>query len=539
MKWATKDQKMNLLQELVRIPSVSGSEAEKQFSHILADKLRGLSYFQEVEEHLNIHETGDGRSFVTALVKSKKETRKTVVLLSHFDVVEVECYGELEEHAFDIEKLTTLIYSKKDMLPDEVKSDLELGEWWFGRGVMDMKCGLAIHVSLIEQASKGEFEGNLLLLTVPDEEVNSVGMRAAVPALVALAEEHELEYELLINSEPMDLRTSGDRNHYLEMGSVGKALPAFFCYGKETHAKEPLNGLNGNYMASVVTCEMELEDSFSEPLESELTPPPTNLIQNDLLKEYSVTIPYRAVTMFNLFLVEKTVEEYVEPLLGVAKRSAKIIEQRHAGKVRRYGLSEGIAEVKVRVFQYEELYRYACETYTKERVDQLIEQEWKKADSFMEDRQLATMLVDVLALLCKDLAPMIVFFFAPPYYPSISSHKNSFLQDICTKLSDYTETTYGFSLLHQNYHSAMMDLSYVGSATMSKSNKILTKNMPLWEKGYTIPFEAMEKFSIPVLNLGPYGFDPHKWTERLELTYSFEVLPDLLTKCLHQVFQKS
>ena len=51
---------------------------------------------------------------------------------------------------------------------------------------MDMKAGLAVQFSMLERAMNGEFDGNLLLITVPDEEVNSQGMLEAVPVLKAL-----------------------------------------------------------------------------------------------------------------------------------------------------------------------------------------------------------------------------------------------------------------------------------------------------------------------------------------------------------------
>ncbi len=45
---------------------------------------------------------------------------------------------------------------------------------------MDMKMGLALHMHLIENAAAEDWPINLLLMTVPDEEVDSAGMRAAV-----------------------------------------------------------------------------------------------------------------------------------------------------------------------------------------------------------------------------------------------------------------------------------------------------------------------------------------------------------------------
>ena len=42
---------------------------------------------------------------------------------------------------------------------------------------MDMKAGLMLHLSLIELATVEQWDINLVLITVPDEEVNSSGMR--------------------------------------------------------------------------------------------------------------------------------------------------------------------------------------------------------------------------------------------------------------------------------------------------------------------------------------------------------------------------
>ena len=184
--------------------------------------------------------TGDGRYFVTALVKKSDRTKNTVILVSHFDVVDVQDYGVWKEDAFNPKKLTSMFYAHKDELPDHVREDIEQGEWLFGRGTMDMKCGLALQMAMIEQACEGRFDGNVLLLAVPDEEVNSVGMRAAIPRLLELAREHDLEYKTVLNSEPMFARHPGDQKKYIYTGSIGKVLPGFLCYGKETHVGEPL-----------------------------------------------------------------------------------------------------------------------------------------------------------------------------------------------------------------------------------------------------------------------------------------------------------
>ncbi|PGX41841.1 hypothetical protein COE67_11980, partial [Priestia megaterium] len=179
-KWQTKEQLTELLCDLVRIPSITGSQAEKIFPDFVVQQLSELSYFQQYPDHLQKNSTEDDRYFVTALVKKASDVKNTVILVSHFDVVDIKDYGRWKEDAFNPEKLTSMFYSHIDGLPIPVRQDMEQGNWLFGRGTMDMKCGLALHMAMIEQACEGKFDGNILLLTVPDEEVNSVGMRAAV-----------------------------------------------------------------------------------------------------------------------------------------------------------------------------------------------------------------------------------------------------------------------------------------------------------------------------------------------------------------------
>ncbi|MDF2680875.1 MAG: hypothetical protein K0R47_2065 [Brevibacillus sp.] len=536
-KWQTKEQLVNLLCNIVSIPSVTGSPAEKQLPGYVVEQLRSLPYYQARPDHVRANPTGDGRHFVTALVK-KEGVRDTIILVSHFDVVDVEDYGAWRTHAFDPQTLTPLFQANAADMPKEVQHDLNTGNWLFGRGTMDMKCGLTLHMSMIERACEGEFDGNILLLTVPDEEVNSVGMRAAVPALLALAEEFDLSYKTVLNSEPMFTRYPGDQNKYLYTGSIGKVLPGFLCYGKETHVGEPFAGLNGNYMASQLTCELELNTSFCEIVEGEASPPPTNLIQKDLKKEYSVQIPHRAVTLFNLFLLEKRMEDVVEPLLQSAKKVAEQIKRTYVRHATQFAENAPFAprELSINVLTYEQLHAYATNTYGEDRLIQL------QADVVAnrgekDDRDMTIELVDQLAILCKELSPMIILFFAPPFYPAVSSRNHPVIQRTAAEMEAYAREQHEVTLVNQNYFGGISDLSYVGLQFPAVSMQPLVANMPMWDQGYSIPLQELEAFDVPVMNLGPVGRDAHQWTERLDVDYAFDTLMDMLPRCIHSLLK--
>lgn len=536
-KWQTKEQLIDLLCNLVAIPSVTGTIAEVEFPKYVQQQLQSLSYFQQHPHHLRLYPTDDGREFVVAMVKSAKNVQKTVILVSHFDVVDVEDYGLWKESAFDAKRITQMFYEEKESLLTDIQNEMESSEWLFGRGTMDMKCGLAMHMSMIEQAAEGVFDGNLVLLTVPDEEVNSVGMRAAVLALLELAQTFQLEYKAVLNSESMFTRFPGDQNKYIYTGTIGKVLPGFLCYGDETHVGEPFLGLNANYMASQLTYELELNTDFCEVVEGEASPPPTNLIQKGLKKDYSVQIPHRAVTLFNLFVLEKKMDEIVHSLLETTQKVATDIKRNYEKHAKNYVQYEPYTPqtVDVRTITYQTLLEYAIEHHGLEQVNQIEQRVFNNRKQQKDERELTIELVDELAILCKELAPMIVLFFAPPYYPAICSRDHALIKQVTSEMVDYARNKFDISLQKINYFGGISDLSYVGLQYPLSSLQSFVTNMPLWEKGYSVPLKELEQFSVPVINLGSVGRDAHRRTERLDVTYTTEILTDLLPTCIHKL----
>jgi arginine utilization protein RocB len=539
MKWQTTQQLKQLLCHLVEYPSISGTKAEVLLAQYIAEQLRTLDYFRGNNEFVQLHPTGDGRYFVTALVKKAEQVRDTVILISHFDVVDVQDYGAWKDAAFSPEELTKRFYEQKQQLPADVQADIEEGEWLFGRGVMDMKCGLALHMSLIEQACHGMFDGNLLLLTVPDEEVNSAGMRAAVPVLVEMAEKYRLTYRLVLNSEPMFTRYPGDKTNYIYTGSIGKVLPGFYCYGKETHVGEPFAGLNANFMVAQIANELELNTDFCEVFRGEVSPPPTNLLQTDLKEDYSVQIPHRAVTLFNLFLQKRSLDDVTNSLIAAAKRAATRIEERYNVEASRFAKLEKSTPkpLSVNVFTFAELRQKAVEMVGLEKVEQL-EASVLSMETAKDEREKTIKLVDRLAMLCKDFAPMIVLFYAPPYYPAVNASSDPLVQRLVAKLQKHAQEKHGISLVQQHYFGGISDLSYVGLQQSFASLQALTENMPMWNRGYHLPLSALATFNVPVLNVGPIGRDAHQWTERLNVSFAFEVVKEWLEYTIHEVFAK-
>ncbi|MFC4558736.1 M20/M25/M40 family metallo-hydrolase [Virgibacillus kekensis] len=538
--WQTKEQLTDLLCSLVNHQSITGSTAEIALAEYLEHLLQQNPYYQENPDHLKLHPLEDGRRLLTALVKGK-DTSETVILLSHFDVVGIEDYGSLENLAFHPRELTREMEKIKDELPDTVKEDInsDSGEWLFGRGSMDMKAGLALHFCMLEKAINGDFDGNILLLTVPDEEVNSQGMLAALPVLEKLKEEENLTYNACLNGEPMFSKYPGDPAYYVYAGSIGKVLPGFYCYGKGSHVGEPFAGINPNLMTSFLSQQLELSEDFIEKIDGEVTPPPVSLMQRDLKEEYSVQTPQAAISMYNVLYLKQTFKEINEKLLNGACTAAKEIEKYINEKAARFGeVSDefSMPSAKVNVMMYEELYEEATKRYGEKEITR--RQNLLVSQRDKGDRDFSTLLVQELAAMCKDLAPLIVLFYSPPFYPAVSSNDDPYITEVMDYVKTYTKNNYQLNLTVAEYFTGLSDLSFLGPVSSKSRLNQLTTNMPLQNNGFVFPEDIMERLTMPILNVGPLGKDPHQWTERIELTYSFDHLPSILTETIHQLFAK-
>ncbi|WP_309090931.1 M20/M25/M40 family metallo-hydrolase [Domibacillus sp.] len=522
--WDSPEKLRALLDELVSWKSITLSEDERQFPMKLQSKLLGLHYFQQHPEHLSLHPADLRRKFLTALYKHPKAVR-TICLISHFDTVSTEEYGELEPLATQPEELTAYWLERPNDLPPDVLADLQSGEYLFGRGTMDMKMGLALHMQLIEKASVEQWPVNLLLLTVPDEEVNSAGMRAAVPKLLELQEEFDLEYELFLNSEPVFSQEPGDRTRKVYTGTIGKIMPGALFYGRETHAGEPFNGLTSPYIASFLTRKMEWNPLFQETELGETTPLPVTLQQKDLRLEYSTQTPYRSSALYNVFLMKQTAQHIIERFEQIAKEAAGECNAAYEQICQMHGVKP---VGNVRVIRFEELLRYSIDKLGEEAIEEI------KADVYTreewDDREKSFRIADKLIIQSQELAPAIILLFAPPFYPAVHSSGEALVEEAVEFLTTLAQKEFGLPIERVHYFNGICDLSYVNGNGEGEGWQAFEKNTPVWQDGYSIPFADMAKLKAPVLNIGPFGKDAHKRTERFHMKHAFEQLPILLEK---------
>ena len=533
MKWNTASQLEDLLCEVVSWKSRTGTEGEITFPHKIKNKLMELEYFQEHPSQIQFHDAGKDRNAVTALYRHEA-AEKTITLISHFDTVHTQEFGSIEEMAFQPRELTEKFKTIVDELPTGARADVMSDEYLFGRGTMDMKMGLVLHLHLLELASLENWPINLVLVTVPDEEVGSAGMRAAVKGLVQLRAQYDLEYTLFLNSEPTFSQHPGDENYYVYSGTIGKMMPSALFYGRETHAGEPLSGINAHYMASFLTRRMELAPDFVEEVYGERTPLPICLKTYDLKEDYSTQTSNHAAALYNVFMMEKNADDIMNTFKRIAEESMKECQQQYEDICQR----ENVTPVGgIRVLEYDELMKYATEKLGTDAVE-TIKQEVIH-DETLDDRQMCIQICDVLMSQCQDLGPTVVLFFAPPYYPAINSSENTLVQEKIQETQAILRDNFQVEAKQVHYFNGISDLSYVNYDRNDTGWKAFKYNLPVWEDVYSIPFEEMQELQAPVLNIGPFGKDAHKLTERLHKASAFEQTPLVLRTIITSMCKQS
>ncbi|WP_070110201.1 M20/M25/M40 family metallo-hydrolase, partial [Synergistes jonesii] len=304
----------------VRIKSFTNTVGEKDIEDFFRYYFSNKPYFQKNEDYygtLPIKDDPLNRSVSWALVKGSG--CETVVLIHHSDIVSIEDFRNYKEYAlspYELEKKLRCIIAS---LPADVSNDLESGDYLFGRGVCDMKGGGSIQIALMNYYSKiSDLKGNLVLLVLPDEENLSAGMRSGVVLLRELQNKYNLNYKLMINSEPHQ-RKQKDIGVF-SIGSIGKLMPFIYVRGFLAHAGKVFEGLNPLNVMSGIVRATELNSNFSDTVFSgEASPPPTWLYFKDSKEHYDVSMPLFAYGCISVQTMKQTPKEVLDKIKIIAE----------------------------------------------------------------------------------------------------------------------------------------------------------------------------------------------------------------------------
>jgi len=541
------EQIRDLTLELVKIPSITETDGEIALVEYLYDYLSQTEYFRKHPDQLRIVDiTGDelGRKNLVAVLKGQPGCSRTVVFLGHVDTVGTDDYGDLQAFAHDPARLAAEL-AKRPLDADTIK-DLASGEWLFGRGVFDMKSGIAAQIAVLSALAASPLPGNIVFLAVPDEENNSAGMLGAVEILNELKEREGFDYMAAIDADYMAPRYPGDENKYVYIGTVGKLLPTFYITGKETHVGQSYEGLDPNHLASELTRLINLSMEFCDGAEGEYPSPPVTLRQKDLKTQYSVQTAPATLLYFNYATHKSTPDVVLAKLKAKAQQAFTNVIASLNAEYERYCAASGIVYQRLpwepRVVTYDELYsevRAAVGAEFEQRIAALKEELYR--DKTLDGRDFTVRVVEEVCKLSPRKVPTIVVLYAPPYYPHIyvkgESPAEKHLLAAVGRAVAAVEAETGYRIVQKKFYPYISDLSYFSVGDAGAAVETLLANMPAWGKKYVLPLDEIRRLNLPVVNIGPYGKDAHKFTERLQAEFAFTVVPRLLQKTVAELLE--
>lgn len=531
------NQAQSLTLEMVKAVSVTQSQGEHEFPKVLHRMMAREAYFQAHPEHVWLEQIpGDpfDRSNLVALVRGQGSS--TVVLTGHYDVVSIANYGALEPWACDPETLLVKLVEdlRMNARSDAEKralTDFESGEFLPGRGVLDMKSGLAAGLVALYRFSELEHRvGNLIFLAVADEEVQSHGARAATMHLQALAQKHQLEIKTVINLDATSDQGDGADGRAVYYGSVGKLLVSAYVAGIDTHAGYPFEGINANYLLASLSSRLECNPVLADHAHGEAAPPPTSLKQTDLKTHYDVTTPARAWACFNVLTHGKAPTQVLQEFgteIQIALDEALITLQARA---KQWGIEKANALlVKPFVLSFEELCAKA-QNRLGDAFDQNLSMFIADLEPQLDVPSASLKITDFVWSQSELIGPAVVLGFGALHYPAVLLEDDAVITLVQQALVAAKEQ--GVEVKERNFFAGISDMSWFGS-TQTGNLEFINRNTPVSQAHI-----LNAPLNVPTINLGPWGRDYHQWLERVHVKYTFEHLPELVWQISQKILQQ-
>lgn len=544
--WAPFDRVKDISYRLVSWPSESGTPGEAAFGDRLADLIREIPYFRDHPEDIAVLDSHGSPMAKNVVAVVRGKGRRTLALGGHFDTVETSNYLDLKHLACQPDALKAALIADLESRPLSVTEaraldDLKSGDFIPGRGMLDMKSGVAAGIAVLERFSEmSDREGNLVLFATPDEERNSRGMRALRDDLPDLMKRWDLDLVGGINLDSTSDLGDGSDGRAIYYGTIGKLLPFAFVIGQSSHASYPFEGVSAHRIAAEIMLAFEANPALSDTGEGEVSPPPICLEAKDLRGGYEVTTPDKVWLAFNwLFHSRASVDlqadfnAIVEQAMG---RALADFGAKAAAFAKLTGADSGTPDVAGRLIPFSELRTTAFRTSGVAERYSALEKELETNDNPLEvTRRLVTM----LAAEARLTGPAVVTGFSSLHYPH--SHLDESRQldrdfaDAIDRARATIEAHDQTTFKRREYFTGISDMSFFGTAGDGSNSTVVADNTPanLW-----IDQPPRDALVYPVVNIGPWGREFHQRLERLHAPYGFDIFPRFILEIVAEVLDQ-
>ncbi len=511
--------------------SVTGTVGEAAFGPWLETCLRASGNFGAAEIWSFPVAPGDARHCVTMLLRGAG--RRTVVLTGHYDTVTCDDYGDLAPLATEPDALARALLDhlrRSASAPGEqlARDDLESGDFLPGRGLLDMKAGLAAALAVAEDfAADPGRQGNILFLAVPDEEAGSAGARAAAAALAGLAAARGLEVVAAINLDAIADTGDGSAGRAIALGTVGKVLPTALVVGVPTHSGFPYNGLNAGVLLASIAAEMEWAPELTDDSAGQPGTPPSLLWMKDGKAGYDVTTPATAFAAWNVLFHRTSPDAILAAFAGLCRTAVERCRADLGQRAARHRLPGGEFLPEVAIHRFETVLEAA------RRRDDIDAKVLALDDAGLS---LPERCGRVTALVWQHSGlpgPAVVLGFGSIPYLATHLSASAVAQRLDQAVRDVAQAN--GSVAVTEYFAGISDMSFFGEADEAGLG-LVAANTPLWGSAIRWPTGGALA-QVPTVNIGPWGRDYHTPLERLNMGYAFDILPGLIRDVLRRVLR--
>ncbi|MES0880619.1 M20/M25/M40 family metallo-hydrolase [Roseibium sp. SCP14] len=538
-EWQPAERVEDLACRLVRIPSETGTPDEEGFAQKLVDILMEIPYFAENPSDIRVV-PGLGHTKaqnVVAVVRG--QGRKSLLLAGHYDTVSIDNYHDLKDlsrEPYELKEALVSDLSARSLNEQEDKAlrDLESGEFLPGRGMLDMKSGLAAGIAVLERFANQEGrQGNLVLCCSPDEERDSRGMRALRDWLPQLMDDLQLDPVGAINMDVTSDQGDGSEGRAAYAGTIGKLMPFALVIGQSSHASYPYEGVSAQLIAAEVVRRIEANAELSDHTPEAISPPPICLEARDLRDVYEVTTPERTWLAFNWLYHSWTPEELFKRFRTEVKSAAEEAVARISENARSYAEKSGGTDwpgaAGVRILTYAEVKQEAARQMGNE-FQSVLEAKQSELQSVDNPLSASRELTNWLVAQARVSGPVVIVGFASLHYPATRldlehAHDAALHSAITETLSGY-EAEPSRRVKWRPYFEGISDMSFFGQPSKDTSSVVSDNTPPAW----LVDRPNENALRCPMVNIGPWGREFHQRLERVYKPYAFDELPRIIAE---------
>ena len=499
---------------LTRIRSVTGEPGERTIITYLYDHLAALPAARRGEIDVFMVEAGPEhdplrRPFVVAHLHGRGN--RAALLLGHIDTVDTADYGALEPLATEPEALTAAIAG--GALGERLAATARSGRYLFGRGLLDMKAGVAANAVALEALSSLPNRPHVLFAATGDEEVNSGGVKSLRAWLAAYCAGHGLTLAACLNTDYTTAIHDGDPFRHVYLGSIGKVLPAVTVRGVTSHAGEPSQGIDPTAVIAAIADRLVYRKELSDSAPGEQGPPPVSLRLSDDKERYDTQTALSATLMLNMLSLSRTPGEQLALVhQEVQTAVSQALERRLAA------MPDALA-LDLPVLTFAQAVERAATRGQIAQLTSAVAALPAGLDLRERCRRAALLALDHAM---PDHAAAIVYF-ATGLIPRVDS--GLAVRDTVLASLHGLETKTGERFALETHFPFISDMSFL-SLSADEQDRAFDLNFPPHLAG-SVPLPPL---AVPVINPGTYGFGPHRIDERLDLAYSCGILPEVIMR---------